>query len=174
MIELYTNSKCELIVCGLPEVEEGKHLLEVLIFDEYSENYIYEWDRTENDLCYEMPKDGLYNYYYTIVSEKSDDVVKEFIKNLPDPDNNLFSLCKLRSCVLQKEQTMIENFANGCNKAGKCEKKDTSNVDILLIALYLLEHLVCIGEYSKASILLNKIQSCGGLCEDIVTKKCNC
>lgn len=174
MVELITNSNCELIICGLPEKSsQTSNFLEVIVYaDDPEKYYHYEWNRTNDHLTYEMPVDGLYCYYLIENPEFDKFNIEKDIPN--EPHAELFSLCKLRSCVINKEKELIENFARTCNKAGKCEKTETSNVNILLIALFLIEHFVRLGEYGKATILLDKIRSCGGLCEEPVTKTCNC
>ena len=86
----------------------------------------------------------------------------------------IFSVCKLRKCVMKSE---LESMRNCLNKNSKCaSQKDRQNKDFLFISLYILENLICQERYSEATNILERIASCSTICNDSKynDRKCSC
>lgn len=106
-----------------------------------------------------------------------------FLKYVADPSNSfgpsieeeIFSICNLRKCALAHERQAIEEFLSVCNKKN-CNKKSSqqSTRDILLISVFVLEHLISRHRYSEAETILDSLGSCKNICGDSITKTCCC
>lgn len=86
----------------------------------------------------------------------------------------IFSICKLRKCLMKLEQ---ESMSNCANKDNKCKTpKDRQTKDFLFISLYILENLICQERYSEATNILDRITSCSSVCDDSKynERRCNC
>ena len=171
------NQNCQLIIDEIPE-KGSKHLLEVIIYP----NDAYEMfvDRI-GSIKLDLPEDGLYQYKY-LTTDRDPSTID--ISTIPNNDNsigdwsgleNIFSLCHLRKCAVAYEKQSIEEFLSTCNKRN-CNKKSyhQSTRDILLISLFVLEHLICEDKYLEAQRILDALGTCGGLCENRLTKSCCC
>ena len=66
-------------------------------------------------------------------------------------------------------------FLSVCNKKN-CNKKSAqqSTRDILLISVFVLEHLISRHRYSEAETILDSLGSCKNICGDSITKTCCC
>ena len=186
-MELNINQKCQLVISGEWDVvnfnSPEEHKIELIVHAEDPSIYMIEIDRTSKELIWDLEKDGLYIYRqinWPKDKELGDNVVETLFLKFPDPtnsidyvDKNIFSICKLRNCVLQLEKEAIRNFASNCSK-NKCEKDESrSNKDILLISIFVLENLICRERYSEATMILDSLATCGNLCPTKITK-CNC
>lgn len=182
-MELKTNSKCQLIVDGLPNKKEGFKTLELIIHDIDWKHYAVIEDRKTEHFIYDMQKDGLYSYYVIYW-----EIEKEIPLNLPvylfDAKNHsidytlelqLFSICKLRNCVLALEKEAINDFISSVYTKKKCEKNSNNYLkDYLLISIFVLENLICQEKYSEATMILDALETCGGLCNTVKINNCKC
>lgn len=179
-MKIKTTSDCKLILEGAPK--SGK---EILLYN-YEEVISIDREDDSNVYTYKMEKDGLYQYFVLTFSEEEqpEDLVDYINDYKIDPevsDNNtpleVLSICKLRNCLLEKEKEMINSFLKDCGGKAKCSStsSDKSINDFLLVSVFLLENLICRGNYQEALRILEGISGCNGVCgEKSNTKKCNC
>lgn len=89
----------------------------------------------------------------------------------------LFTFCKLNKCVINYQKQTLFKKVESCNKICK-EDNEKSLRDFLFISVYILDYLVCTGNYAEAQRILESLSACGELCNDSVfissTTNCNC
>lgn len=87
-----------------------------------------------------------------------------------------FTYCKLNKCVFNYQRQTVFDYIDACNNI--CKKDNQKEIrDFLFISLYILEYLVCVGNYSEAQRILENLSSCGNLCDDNllnISNNCNC
>ena len=174
-MKLKTTSDCKLILEGVPE--KG---LEVLLFN-YNDVIVInrEEDEKPDTHTYNMDRDGLYQYYVLDIEEPVD-LIEYINKYKEDPEVSgkepleVFSICKLRNCLIQKEKDTINSFLKNCNTNIYCDSTSNSVNDFLLVSIFLLEHMICRGNYEEAIRIIESISTCN-ICADLLSnKKCNC
>lgn len=86
----------------------------------------------------------------------------------------LFTFCKLNKCVINYQKQTIAEKLKSCNNI--CADDDMSDLrNFLFVTLYVLDYLVCTGNYSEAQRILESLSACGNLCDDSVfTNSTNC
>ena len=191
-MELKLNTKCQLIVDGKPEISNGMHKIELIVLASDPSISLSVMDRTSNFLTYNLPKDGLY-FYYEIncpigdledVSHLTTENILNrleinYLEDAPTHSidytkQSVYSICKLRNCLLSLESKSIEDFANVCNKKN-CMKYDVDRTkDLLLTAVFVLENLICQQRFSEADRILEALSSCNSLCNTNITNTCGC
>lgn len=179
------NQNCQLIFLDTPDKNEYTHTLEVI--EKQSDKTIYGIfiDRTESvDIEIE---DGLYHYY--LLQTNNGEFIEEIKTGLNPIDKikeytnsnggwtyeeNIFSICNLRRCTIALEKLTIEEFLSNCNKRN-CNKKHSQQPirDVLLISIFVLEHLISQEKYLEAERILESLDSCKNLCGNNI-KTCNC
>lgn len=168
-MELSTNSKCQLILDG--SKPDG---LEVIV---YNNKYtIIERKDNKDTFYFDMPEDGLFQYFVLEFEEEPEDILEYIQDESICPEKEIFSICKLRNCLLNKEKDYISKFLHGCNTNISCKNSDAEDItrDFLLSTVFVLEHLICSGQTTEAVRILNNIQNCT-LCSDIKsTNNCGC
>ena len=172
------NQNCQLIVDDILDKNGHTHSIEVIICpDGTYEVYI---DRTDR-IVLDLSEDGLYMYKYLLTNTNPETID---ITTIPDANTSvggwtdseeIFSICRLRNCAIAHEKHAIEEFLSVCNKS-KCNQKSSlqSTRDILLISIFVLEHLICQEKYEEAKRIVDQLSSCNNLCKDVFTKKCCC
>ena len=157
------NQNCELVIDDIPTIGTT----EVLVKD--GDIWATAVDR-EIPLTVKVD-DGLYEYYQFPNTNKPEIKVEE----LEDPIEKIFSICNLRKCTFTHEKQAISEFLSTCTKRN-CNKKSSqqSTRDILLISLFVLEHLICEEKYSEAKRIVEQLGSCGNLCNTQTLKSCCC
>lgn len=89
----------------------------------------------------------------------------------------LFTFCKLNKCVINYQKQTLFKKVESCNKICKEDNKKSLR-DFLFISVYILDYLVCTGNYAEAQRILESLSACGELCNDSVfissTTNCNC
>lgn len=89
----------------------------------------------------------------------------------------LFTFCKLNKCVINYQKQTLFKKIESCNKICKEDNKKSLR-DFLFISVYILDYLVCTGNYAEAQRILESLSACGELCNDSVfissTTNCNC
>lgn len=148
---------------------------------------------------FEIPSDGLYTFQRLYVPLKghagdsyyfddgefydaNDNVVciedvwenKSESMNIFWFDDLFFSIYNLIECfILQQKERLNEFFRNGCDS--DCSKSwDSSNVDLLAAIIFVLEHYIHKRAFYEAQALLNKIETCNGLCKNVRNKLKGC
>lgn len=161
------NQNCELVIDDTPEIG-STHVIEVLVKD--GNIWATAVDRTI-PLTVKV-EDGLYEYY-KLYPETDNPEIK--VETLGDPQEKIFSLCNLRKCTFAHEKQAITEFLSTCNKRN-CNKKSSqqSTRDVLLISLFVLEHLICEEKYNEAKRIVEQLGSCGNLCNMQTLKSCCC
>lgn len=84
----------------------------------------------------------------------------------------IFSICKLKKCLLELQKQSISTY-----KSGKCKNIDSNkhNRDFLFISIYILENLICNERYTEAIEIVKSIEGCGINCNSSTNKtRCNC
>lgn len=179
-MKLKTTSDCKLILEGAPK--SGKELL--LYNYETIISINREEDKNPNLHIFEMNEDGLYQYYLLEqIPEDVTDLVDYINDYQIDPQltdegkpAEVFIICNLRNCLINKEKNMINTFLKDCGGKAKCGGDSNKQIDdFLLISVFLLENLICRGNYVDAIRILKGISGCNGICgENDGSKKCNC
>ena len=167
-MKLLTNSKCQLILDG-SKPEEG---LEVIVYnDKYT---IIERENDSTEFFFDMPEDGLFQYFVLNFEEEPEDLLEYIEDNSLIPIVETFSICKLRNCLLNAEKDYISKFLKGCGTNSHCSN-DSADItrDFLLSTIFVLEHLICTGQTVEALRILKNIKSCT-LCSDDKTTNCGC
>ena len=169
-MELLTNSKCQLILDG-PKPETG---LEVIVYDD--KYTVIERNDDSDTFYFDMPEDGLFQYFVLTFEEEPKDILEYIQDNAVKPEGEVFSICKLRNCLLSKEKDYVSRFLHGCNTNTHCKTSDTEDVtrDFLLSTIFVLEHLICTGQTVEALRILKNIKSCTLCSDDKITTNCGC
>lgn len=157
------NQNCELVIDDIPTTGT----IEVLVKD--GNIWATAIDR-EIPLTVKVD-DGLYEYYQ--LPSNTAEPIK--VEELGDPQDRIFSICNLRKCTFAHEKQAITEFLSTCTKRN-CNKKSSqqSTRDILLISLFVLEHLICEEKYNEAKRIVEQLGSCGNLCNTQTLKSCCC
>lgn len=172
-MKLITTSDCNLILEGTPT--EG---LEVLVFN-YKDVIVIDRDANNTSGVYThvMENDGLYQYYVLDITDEEmpEDLLKyiQTYKEDPEEDCEVFSICKLRNCLIEKEKNAITSFLKGCSTNSHCNSDNKATDDFLLVTIFVLESLICKGNYEEAMRILDAVSTCG-VCGSTSNKKCNC
>lgn len=144
---------------------------------------------------YDLPKDGFYEYqklliptedyvgtaicYFNTEDEKFylnnevvefDDIwaIKSEETALFWYDKGIFSIYNLIECFVRLEKKRLDEFfKNGCN-AACISWINGSNADFLAGAIFVLNHMIDNNNFTQAQLLLNRLQTCNGLCGDIM------
>lgn len=158
------NQNCELVIDDIPT----SRTIEVLVKD--GNIWATAVDR-EIPLTVKVD-DGLYEYYQ-LPANTAEPEIK--VEELEDPQDRIFSICNLRKCTFAHEKQAITEFLSTCTKRN-CNKKSSqqSTRDILLISLFVLEHLICEEKYNEAKKIVEQLGSCGNLCNTQTLKSCCC
>lgn len=168
-MKLLTNSKCQLILDGPKPLG-----LEVIVYnDKYT---VIEREDDSTEFFFDMPEDGLFQYFVLSFEEEPKDLLEYIQDNSILPETEMFSICKLRKCLLNKEKEYVSKFLHGCNTNVHCKASDNEDVvrDFLLSTVFVLEHLIHMGKTVDALRILKNLQSCT-LCSDItLTTNCGC
>lgn len=161
------NQNCELVIDEIP-TKGGGHIIEVLVKD--GNVWATAVDR-EIPLIVKVD-DGLYEYHQLNLNTTEPEIK---VEELEDPIEKIFSICNLRKCTFTHEKQAISEFLSTCTKRN-CNKKSSqqSTRDILLISLFVLEHLICEEKYSEAKRIVEQLGSCGNLCNTQTLKSCCC
>jgi hypothetical protein len=171
-MKLTQTSDCNLILEGYPSPG-----LEVLVYN-YDDIIVINRDGDEQkDVhIYTMERDGLYQYYLLDIADTATekDILDYIRKYKEDPEVNceIFSICKIRNCLIDKEKTAITSFLKGCTTNSHCNTSNKATDDFLLVSIFLLENLICRGNYEEAIRIVNAISTCG-IC-NTKSKTCNC
>lgn len=169
-MELLTNSKCQLILNG-PKPETG---LEVIVYgDDYT---IIEREHDSTEFYFDMPEDGLFQYFVLTFEEEPNDLLEYIQNNSEMLVAEVFSICKLRNCLLNKEKDYVSKFLHGCTTNTHCKNSNTEDVirDFLLSTIFVLEHLICTGQTTEALRILKNIKSCTLCSDNKITTNCGC
>lgn len=168
-MKLSTNSKCQLILDG-PKPEVG---LEVIVYgDKYT---VIEREDESDTFFFDMPEDGLFQYFVLEFEEEPKDILEYINDNgiIPQKEHQIFSICKLRNCLLKMEKDYVVKFLHGCNTNSHCSNESDVIRDFLLSTVFVLEHLICSGQTVEALRILKNIDSCA-LCSDNKHSNCGC
>ena len=117
------------------------------------------------------------------LKEDFDDIYGYALGNPVPVDNcfcfsaDVFSIYDLLKCYLLKERDRINNyFKNGCNSNCTNQSNIDFEIDILLAAVLVIQHLIEDENYFEAQRILNGLLTCGNLCKDYSNnlKGCGC
>lgn len=165
----YFNQNCELVIEDLPkENKSGLHTIEILV----KNGEVWATAVNRNESLVVSVEDGLYKYYIIYESSENPDID---VSQLGDPEERIFSICNLRKCTFMHEKQAVMEFLNTCRKRNcnnKSPQQDTR--DILLISLFVLEHLICEEKFEEAQRIVDLLGSCGNLCNNRTLKSCCC
>ena len=172
------NQNCQLIIDETLNKGNKQHSIEIII---YPNNACEVYTDRTSKIVLDLPEDGLYIYKY-LLTDTNPSIID--IATIPDASNSIgdwtgieeiFSICHLRKCAIAHEKQAIEEFLSTCHKKNCNQKSSMQSVrDILLISIFVLEHLIYQNKYSEAQRILDQLGSCGDLCKDTITKKCCC
>lgn len=91
-------------------------------------------------------------------------------------DDVFFSIFNIVKCFILTEQNRLNSiFENGCRV--QCTSNPyAANADFIASAIFVLRYLVKENRYVEAQELLNRLQTCSGLCKDVKKslKECGC
>lgn len=91
-------------------------------------------------------------------------------------DDVFFSIFNIVKCFILTEANRLNSiFENGC-KIGCTSNPYAANADFLASAIFVLRNLIKQNNYIEAQSLLNRLQTCSGLCKDVrkSLKECGC
>lgn len=91
-------------------------------------------------------------------------------------DDVFFSIFNIVKCFILMESNRLNSiFENGC-KIQCTDNPYAANADFLASAIFVLRNLVRQNRYVEAQELLNRLQTCSGLCKDVKRslKECGC
>lgn len=146
------------------------YCIEVVKKNDIDESYegIY-YDATSNCLRF---KDKIISEYESLV-ELLPTLMTKQAGVLDYCEKQVFSICKLRKCVMElQKRTIQECNSRSCKKSA--EVKQTR--DLLFISIYILETLICQERFSEALDILNSLSTCADICNTSSNKStsCNC
>lgn len=189
-MEWNINQNGEVVITQLPEKGEYSHVLEFIASTVNPSVYKAYVNRTET-LVFKLPDDGLYKHYILLSNRSEEELynickngLDEFLKIMNDVDNSIgypeeeldiFSIHNLRQCVIKLEKQSILEFIQ-MYKGRKCQNStnDKSVRDMLLIAIFVLENLLCQEKYTEAQMIVDGLSSCAPLCNINKLLTCNC
>lgn len=91
-------------------------------------------------------------------------------------DDVFFSIFNIVKCFILTENNRLNSiFENGCRI--QCTSNPyAANADFLASAIFVLRYLIRQNKYIEAQELLNRLQTCNGLCKDVKQslKECGC
>lgn len=181
---------CRLII----DIEDGTPDIYVILYNTETEWYsnILKYDGTIN---YDLNSDGIFKVYIfksiagvlssntlTINNEVYSPyrLIKTFDEgwiNIVDDyfSEEVFSICKLRKCLLNLQMKMFYNSVKDCGM-NKCKSDELkAQRDFLFIAVWLMEHLIEEGKDEQVKEVYASLRTCKSLCEDLTNNnKCGC
>lgn len=167
------NQNCQLIISECPNKGEFTNSFEIIV----DPDGIHKEYHNRTNSIIEFVKDGLYQYYLLLTNRDLDDInFNDVISNNNSIGDwsyseNIFSICNLRKCAFELEKKSIESFL--CYNT--CEKSSSQlEADLLLISIFVLEHLISLEKYSEAERILERLKSCENICGNTLLKPCNC
>lgn len=175
-MDLSINKNCKLYISDVPAASSEETTLVLIQKKDESAWSVHEY----SEFGIDIESDGWYLCY---VKNFSKDSLKELkLDTLADATKafsdvigiDFFSISHLRNCVLELEkQTLLNYDANSCKKSGS--NSDREIRDILMIAIFVLENLICDREkYVKAAHILEGLSNIEcSLCKNPKTL-CNC
>lgn len=114
--------------------------------------------------------DGNESTFEAIWEEKSENL------NVFWFDDVFFSIFNLVKCFILTERDRLNRiFENGC-RIQCTDNPYAANADFLASAIFVLRYLIKQNRYIEAQGLLNRLQTCNGLCKDLKhhLKECGC
>lgn len=184
------NQNCQLIIEELPDKEGYNNVIEIVRINE-ADNTFFEVRINRTDpFIIDVPQDGWYLYFKGISNDNLEELttntaqdIENIIRNFKQKveplgritKTDIFSICKLRQCVLVLEKLSLEEFFKNC-KSGLCDKRNQHQAirDTMLVAIFILEHLIRQGRFAEARNILESLNSCGDLCGDIIINRDCC
>lgn len=140
----------------------------------FIENYT-EGDIVHNGNKIEIKKSEVGSYYCDL---KTDGLYELVVEGESKSRASVFSICKLRNCLLEKERDYINRFLGNCKGFSDCDLNSNSTIaDFLLVSIFVLEQLICEGNYDDAKTILDNITNSNcGICseESLKINDCNC
>lgn len=97
--------------------------------------------------------------------------------NLLKSQQELFSVCNLRTCYVNTCKQLLKSNLNKCNQY---KNQDTQtlifNRDVLLMTLNVIEYYIDKDQRFEAHRILEEVMSCNGFCQETTLKQggCNC
>lgn len=92
-----------------------------------------------------------------------------------------FNLCHFKNCYINGLYNLLNEFLNnGCEISCRVNKDLENRSNLLILSLYVLNHLICSKDYDEAQRILDIITSCDGfLCSqeyygNLSLGGCNC
>lgn len=184
------NQNCQLIIEDW-DVETGyDNVFEIVVHMSSGKFGIFK-NRTETKQVVDIEYDGLYNIYVVKTNHPIDNLEKklkgtwdsfrEWLKSeegeifeLEGPVEQIFSICNLRKCAIALERESIEEFLSTCGKKN-CNTRTVKHYtrDLLLIAIFVLENLICQGKFAEAENIIESLSSCGTICGNQIKSCCN-
>ena len=176
------------------EIEDGTPDIYLLLQNTENEWHsdIYQY---VNPITFELKLDGIYRVYIvkshsatlednvlTIGHEEYDPfrLIRTFDSGLISVvddyfSEEIFSICKLRKCLLNLQMKMFYNNLKNCG-INKCKSDELRNQrDFLFIAVWLMEQLLEEGKDEKVREIYESLRTCKSICDDLTTvNNCGC
>lgn len=91
-------------------------------------------------------------------------------------DDMVFSIYNLVKCFILLEKERLNKILNNGCKFACTDNPDGAKSDFLAAAILVLQHLIAEKKFVEAQTLLNRLNTCNGLCKDVKgsLKGCGC
>lgn len=176
------------------EIEDGTPDIYLLLRNTDTEWYseIYRYTKP---ITFDLKLDGIYRIY--IIKSQSATLNNDILKigteeytpfrliktfdlgsiSIVDDyfSEEIFSICKLRKCLLNLQMKMFYNNVKNCG-LNKCESEELRGQrDFLFIAVWLMEKLLEEGKDEKVREIYKSLRTCKSICEELSeTNNCGC
>lgn len=158
-------------------VYDGRYLYQKIVIpathSETPEGTNYCWYDCDANVVYYREQESGTGVEVTDFDELYDFVSNNHPNNTKWCATEFFSIYNLVKCFVYSEANKIDDFVkNGCGELCKPDDK----LDMLVSLLTILNYLIKIHDFDRASILLNRVNVCGGFCKDFAKniKGCGC
>ena len=194
---LITDKDCNIIVQNDP-FEEGFVYVYILQYNPSNEDNVINQmvirESEEDEVLFSIGKDGFYTLL-TIPMPTSDeeqfhfkdgyfyngedrvdvyDIVNTETTNLDICYEYYFSTCWLRKCYIKYAMEVLNNTKGLCSVDSKSNSDSIYKRDLLLSALTIIRYMAEFDQYEDAQKLIEKLESCNGLCSRSSDSDCGC
>lgn len=170
----------ELLVFDLPE--DGYYTVTHFVLPTNKwlvEQIRLDYDNLTNyDTIYYVQDQNIYKRYFItkeqelVLSDPIEVSIRELLERnkigttIQSCNISIFYTGFLKNCYINYCQDIFNDLMKNCNPNCVSKKVDTFNRDFAFMTLNILEYLSERGQYMEAQRLLEKIQSCGGICNE--------
>lgn len=185
-MNIKTGNKCNIIIEDNTQINNNVVIFVAQYKDQCSQVYIKE-DEDDTEIKFNFSVDGYYKiakfqistlitdpiYYkdYKFYDELGEEIELQNLVNEYGEIYHYFNLCNLKKCYFDFCQEFLDKY--GYEHCSNINRNDLQKRDLIQIGINTIEYLVDQERYTEAQDVLDRIQGCNGLCNNI-KKDCGC